>query len=71
MEIALFRKHPVPGDTSQICLSLSSMPCRNHQVIGSDCSQTSQDIDQVSDFPSKEGCVCVHPDSKLRVLEMT
>ena len=76
MEIALSRKHLVPDDASQTRFSLFSMPCRNHQVIGSDCSQTSQDITQESDFPSKERCVCVcvHPDSKLRqlrVLEMT
>ena len=59
-KIALFRKHLVPGDASPIRFSLFSMSCRNLQVIGSDCSQTCQDDTQESDFPSKEGCVCVY-----------
>ena len=71
MEIASFRKHLAPGDASPTRFSLFSMLCRNHQVIVSDCSQTCQDVIQESNFPSTEGCVCVHPDPKLRILEMT
>ena len=40
--------------------SLFSMPCRNLQVIDSGCSQTCQDDNEESDFPSEKGCVCVY-----------
>ena len=72
MEIELFRKQLAPGDDFRQRFNLFSMRYRNPQVITSDCSLTCQDVYQEAEFPLNRGvCVCVHPDSKLRVLEMT